>query len=101
MNYQLTAILLATSPRWFLYQALNLNMFWMLPWAIVVTVKLLLQSTAWAYYALTFVFGFVAVRLTLGPCAFRLHKGKTSLNLLNLWELAKQRNMYRDFWVQR
>ncbi|CAG8277962.1 unnamed protein product [Penicillium salamii] len=33
--YQLAAVLLATSPRWYLYQALCSNILWMLPWAIV------------------------------------------------------------------
>jgi hypothetical protein len=31
LNYQLAAILMATTPRWYLYQALGSNLLWMLP----------------------------------------------------------------------
>ncbi|KAJ5780659.1 hypothetical protein N7457_005819, partial [Penicillium paradoxum] len=54
LNCQIAAILLATSPRWYLYQSLGSNLLWMLPWAIVVTVKSLPSSSAWTFYAIIF-----------------------------------------------
>ncbi|KAI7488684.1 hypothetical protein KC351_g1839 [Hortaea werneckii] len=37
LSTQLATILLATRPRWYLYQSLVSNIFWVLPWAIAVT----------------------------------------------------------------
>ncbi|KAI4769000.1 hypothetical protein E4T52_15930 [Aureobasidium sp. EXF-3400] len=37
LSTQLAAILLATRPRWYLYQSLISNLLWVLPWAIVVS----------------------------------------------------------------
>jgi hypothetical protein len=54
LNYQLAAILLAMSPRWYLYQSLGFNFLWMLPWAIVVTKISIAKSTEWTYYAIIF-----------------------------------------------
>ena len=83
LQYQLSAILLATSPRWYLYQALGSNLLWMLPWAIVVTKSQLSEERAWTFYAVIFggalVFSFLNVIITLGIWAWRLMKGKMSL----------------------
>ncbi|EPS27027.1 hypothetical protein PDE_01968 [Penicillium oxalicum 114-2] len=80
VNYQLAAILLAASPRWYLYQALGSNFLWMLPWAIVMTLSALPRSEAWLYYAIIFggamVFDFVDVALTLSLWIWRLSKGR-------------------------
>ncbi|KAJ5377285.1 uncharacterized protein N7496_004694 [Penicillium cataractarum] len=70
LNYQLAAVLLAASPRWFLYQALGSNFLWMLPWAI-------------SYYAIIFggamVFDFFDVSLTILLWVYRLSKGRVRL----------------------
>ena len=83
LQYQLSAILLATSPRWYLYQALGSNLLWMLPWAIVVTESQMSEERAWTFYAVIFggalVFSFLNVVVTLGIWASRLMKGKMSL----------------------
>ncbi|CAD6576697.1 MAG: hypothetical protein ASARMPREDX12_007976 [Alectoria sarmentosa] len=83
LQYQLAAILLATSPRWYLYQALGSNFLWILPWAIVVTKVKLSEERAWTFYAIIFggalVFDFFDVGITLGLWAWRLAKGKISL----------------------
>lgn len=80
LNYQLGAVLLAASPRWYLYQALGSNLCWMLPWAIVVTVLSLPSSLAWTYYAVIFggalVFDLLDVGLTLLIWIHRLSRGK-------------------------
>ena len=80
LNYQLAAVLLAASPRWYLYQALGSNFLWMLPWAIVMTTQSFPETAAWTYYAIVFggslVFSFFDVGLVLGVWAFRLMKGK-------------------------
>lgn len=77
---QIAAILLATSPRWYLYQSIGSNFLWMLPWAIVVTVISLPKSLAWTYYAIIFggalVFDFVDVSLTAALWVYRLTRGK-------------------------
>ncbi|MCJ1433294.1 hypothetical protein MMC27_002653 [Xylographa pallens] len=86
LDYQLAAILLATSPRWYLYQALGSNLLWMLPWAIVVTKISFPESTAWTYYAIIFggalVFDFFATTLTLWGWAWRLMTGKLKTDVV-------------------
>lgn len=83
LNYQLAAILLATVPRWYLYQALGSNFLWMLPWAIVVTKVDLPQAHAWTFYSVIFggalVFDFFNVGLVVLLWAWRLSKGKVRL----------------------
>ncbi|MCJ1237587.1 hypothetical protein MMC14_005574 [Varicellaria rhodocarpa] len=83
LNYQLAAILLATSPRWYLYQALLSNFLWILPWAIVVTTIDVPQTTAWTYYAVIFgralVFDVFAVLGTVSVWAWRLARGKVKV----------------------
>ncbi|KAL8702785.1 MAG: hypothetical protein Q9201_004040 [Fulgogasparrea decipioides] len=83
LNYQLSAILLATNPRWFLYQALGSNLLWVLPWAIVVTKVKMTQEHAWTFYSIIFggslVFSFLVVAVVLLFWASRLMKGKIVL----------------------
>lgn len=79
LSCQIAAILLATSPRWYLYQSLGSNFLWMLPWAIVVTVISLPKSLAWTYYAIfggALVFDFVDVSLAAALWVYRLTRGK-------------------------
>lgn len=52
---QLATILLATRPRWYLYQSLVSNLLYVLPWAIVCQVADLNPANAWTYHS--FVFG--------------------------------------------
>jgi hypothetical protein len=86
LNYQLAAILLAASPRWYLYQALGSNFLWILPWAIVVTKISIPESTAWTYYAIIFggalVFDFFDVGITVLIWAIRLMKGKVRVGVV-------------------
>ncbi|KAL8628096.1 hypothetical protein Q9189_006200 [Teloschistes chrysophthalmus] len=83
LNYQLSAILLATNPRWFLYQALGSNLLWVLPWAIVVTEIKMSQERAWTFYSIIFggslVFSFLIVGVALLLWTSRLLKGRISL----------------------
>ncbi|KAI2631582.1 hypothetical protein GGS26DRAFT_100811 [Hypomontagnella submonticulosa] len=62
---QLATILLATRPKWYLYQSLVSNILYVLPWAIVCQVKDLDVDNAWTYYSLVFggslVFSFIDV----------------------------------------
>ncbi|KAJ5692626.1 hypothetical protein N7462_002049 [Penicillium macrosclerotiorum] len=87
LNYQLTAVLLAASPRWFLYQALGSNLLWMLPWAIVMTEASLPASMSWTYYAIIFggamVFDFFDAGLTLLLWINRLQRGKINIGFVN------------------
>ncbi|KAL8963417.1 MAG: hypothetical protein Q9183_005013, partial [Haloplaca sp. 2 TL-2023] len=86
LNYQLSAILLATNPRWYLYQALGSNILWVLPWCIVVTVVKMSQERAWTFYSVIFggslVFSFLVVGFVLLLWASRLVRGKITLQRL-------------------
>jgi hypothetical protein len=83
VNYQLAAILLATVPRWFLYQALGSNFLWMLPWAIVVTKAKMAEANAWTFYSIIFggalVFDFFNVGLVVLLWAWGIMRGKIRL----------------------
>ncbi|KAI0508438.1 hypothetical protein F5B22DRAFT_397381 [Xylaria bambusicola] len=65
MSTQLATILLATRPKWYLYQSLASNILYVLPWAIVCQVKDLDEANAWSYHGLVFggslVFSFVDI----------------------------------------
>ncbi|KAL2063403.1 hypothetical protein VTL71DRAFT_5208 [Oculimacula yallundae] len=83
LNYQISAILLATTTNWYLLQSLVSNLFWMLPWAIAVTRVGMTPSNAWKYHSVIFggslVFSFLSVCFTLALWAWLLTKGKVSL----------------------
>ncbi|KAE8326467.1 hypothetical protein BDV39DRAFT_193546 [Aspergillus sergii] len=83
--WKLAAILLAASPRWYLYQALGSNFLWMLPWAIFATVMSVSQSAAWTYYAIIFggalVFDFIDVSITLAIWTLRLSRGRVKVGM--------------------
>ena len=83
LNYQLSAILLATNPRWYLYQSLASNLLWVLPWAIVGTKVRMSEKHAWTFYSVIFggslVFSFLTVGIVLVIWASRLMKGRVTL----------------------
>jgi hypothetical protein len=54
VSTQLATILLATRPRWYLYQSLVSNLCWVLPWAIVVTRVGITEDNAWTYHSVVF-----------------------------------------------
>jgi Na+-driven multidrug efflux pump len=80
---QLSAILVATRPKWYLYQSLATNLLYVLPWAIVCQVVKLNAGDAWTYHSLVFggtlVFAFFAVVAMDAAWLVRLKKGKMSL----------------------
>ncbi|KAK5138625.1 hypothetical protein LTR04_004336 [Oleoguttula sp. CCFEE 6159] len=83
VSTQLAALLLATRPRWYLYQSLVSNLLWVLPWALVVSKIGITPSDAWKYHSIVFggslVFSFFDVLLVDGLWAWRLMKGKMKL----------------------
>ncbi|KAI9047603.1 hypothetical protein LZ554_008316 [Drepanopeziza brunnea f. sp. 'monogermtubi'] len=83
LNYQLSAILLATTTRWYLLQALGSNLLWMLPWAIAVTKIGMTPDNAWRYHSIIFggslVFSFLNVSLVLAVWGWFLTRGRVSL----------------------
>lgn len=83
MSTQLAAILLATRPKWYLYQSLASNFLYVLPWAIVCQVKALDKNNAWFYHSLVFggslVFSFVDVVIVVALWMWVLVKGKARL----------------------
>jgi len=80
LNYQLAAILLATVPRWFLYQALGSNLAWMMPWAIAVSRIGMTPNNAWTYHSVIFggalVFDFCNVTIVCVLWAWMLARGR-------------------------
>ncbi|KAK3293884.1 uncharacterized protein B0H64DRAFT_174631 [Chaetomium fimeti] len=82
---QLSTILLATRPKWYLYQSLVSNILYVLPWAIVCQVKALDAGNAWTYHSLVFggslVFSFVDVLAVDAVWAWTLVKGKAKLEV--------------------
>lgn len=86
VSTQLAAILLATRPRWYLYQSLASNLLWVLPWAIVVTKIELNPGNAWTYHSIVFggslVFSLVDILLVEAIWAWMLLKGGMTLRAL-------------------
>lgn len=82
---QLATILLATRPRWYLYQSLASNLLYVLPWAIVCQVADLNAGDAWTYHSLVFggslVFSFFDILLVNGIWAWTLVTGKVRLEV--------------------
>ncbi|KAL6704261.1 hypothetical protein ACN47E_008429 [Coniothyrium glycines] len=80
VSTQLAAVLVATQPRWYLYQSLASNLLYVLPWAIACQVVALDAANAWAYHGLVFggslVFSFFSVGVVGGAWVWRLSKGK-------------------------
>ncbi|TAQ91346.1 hypothetical protein B7494_g363 [Chlorociboria aeruginascens] len=83
LDTQIAAIVLATTPRWYLYQSLASNFLWMLPWAIAVTRVGMTPDNAWHYDAIIFggalLFDFISIALVLSLWAWRLTRGKISV----------------------
>jgi Na+-driven multidrug efflux pump len=87
VSTQFATILLATRPRWYLYQSLASNLLWVLPWAAVVTTKALDEENAWKWHSIIFggslVFSLGCVLVVVGIWAVVLLKGR--MKLRRLW----------------
>lgn len=85
VSTQLAAILVATRPRWYLYQSLASNIFYVLPWAIVCQVVNLDVEHAWTYHSLVFggslVFSFFTIIVVDAFWTLSLKRGKSSVAL--------------------
>jgi Na+-driven multidrug efflux pump len=85
---QLATILLATRPKWYLYQTLASSLFYVLPWAIVCQVKDLDEANAWTYHSLVFggslVFSFVTIVIADAVWAWSLVAGKARLEVVRV-----------------
>ncbi|TFK66657.1 hypothetical protein BDN72DRAFT_140040 [Pluteus cervinus] len=83
VSTQLATIPLATVPRWYLYQSLVSNIFWVLPWAITVTQIGMTADTAWRYHSVVFggslVVSFWIILVVDALWAWKLLKGKLVL----------------------
>lgn len=79
----LATILLATRPKWYLYQSLASNLLYVLPWAIVCQVKQLDEANAWTYHSVVFggslVFSFVDILMVDGLWVWMLNTGRSRL----------------------
>jgi len=83
LSTQLAAILLATRPRWYLYQSLVSNLLWVLPWAIVVSKAHITPNDAWTYHSVVFggslVFSFFDILVVGFAWVWALLRGKMRL----------------------
>ncbi|KAK5958775.1 hypothetical protein OHC33_000618 [Knufia fluminis] len=79
LSTQLATILLATMPRWYLYQSPASNILYVLPWAIVCQVRNLDADNAWTYHSIVFggslVFSFFDILLFVGLWVWKLRRG--------------------------
>ena len=85
MSTQLATVLLATRPKWYLYQSLASNFLYVIPWAIVCQVKDLDVANAWTYHSLVFggslVFSFIDVVIVDAIWAWTPVSGKERLEV--------------------
>lgn len=83
VSTQLATILLATIPRWYLYQSLTSNLLWVLPWAITITKIGMNADNAWRYHSIifggSFVVSFIIIVAIDLLWAWRLLRGKMTL----------------------
>ncbi|KAH7021573.1 uncharacterized protein B0I36DRAFT_334777 [Microdochium trichocladiopsis] len=83
VSTQLATVLLATRPKWYLWQSLASNLLYVLPWAIACQVVDLVEADAWKYHSLVFggslVFSFVDILVVDGLWAWTLWKGRARL----------------------
>ncbi|KAF2451061.1 hypothetical protein P171DRAFT_427289 [Karstenula rhodostoma CBS 690.94] len=81
VSTQLAAVLMATRPKWYLYQSLVSNIVYVLPWAIVCQVTELNPGDAWTYHSVVFggslVFSLFDVMLFVAYWARTLARKKT------------------------
>lgn len=79
MSTVLATVLLATKPKWYLYQSLASNLLYVLPWAIVCQTSALDATDAWTYHGLVFggslVFSFFDILLFDAAWIWSLLKG--------------------------
>ncbi|KAI8721410.1 hypothetical protein NCS52_00588500 [Fusarium sp. LHS14.1] len=85
MSTQLATILLATRPKWYLYQSLASNLLYVLPWAIACQVAHLDTDSAWRYHSWVFggslVFSFGIILIFDSLWAWTLLRGKAKLEV--------------------
>ncbi|KPM42499.1 hypothetical protein AK830_g4034 [Neonectria ditissima] len=85
MSTQMATVLLATRPKWYLYQSLASNLLYVLPWAIACEVVKFDQQNAWSYHRLVFggslVFSFLDVLVVDVIWATMLMSGKMRLEV--------------------
>ncbi|KAL8414670.1 hypothetical protein RB594_005762 [Gaeumannomyces avenae] len=83
VSTQLATVLLATRPRWYLWQSLASNLLYVLPWAIVCQTASLDPSRAWTYHSFVFggslVFSFLDILIFDAFWVWSLVKGKMKL----------------------
>lgn len=87
LSTQLATILLATRPRWYLYQSLVSNLGWVLPWAIVVSKASITPNDAWKYHSIVFggslVFSFFDIMIFDAIWAWCLGKGRMTVPVVS------------------
>ncbi|KAK6524064.1 hypothetical protein TWF694_005729 [Orbilia ellipsospora] len=83
LSTQMATVLLATQPRWYLYQSLGSNIFYVLPWCIALKKIDMNEDNAWTYHrwifggSLVVSFGIILVVDLIW--AFRLKSGRSEM----------------------
>lgn len=89
MSTMLATVLLATRPRWYLWQSLASNLLYVLPWAIACQTATLSADRAWAYHNFVFggslVFSFVDICVVDGLWVWTLMTGRMRLEVFRDW----------------
>ncbi|WQF90493.1 hypothetical protein CDEST_15507 [Colletotrichum destructivum] len=87
MSTMLATILLATRPRWYLWQSLASNLLYVLPWAVVCQTASLSADKAWTYHSFVFggslVFSFVDICVVDGLWIWTLMTSRMRLEVFN------------------
>lgn len=85
MSTQLATILLATRPKWYLWQSLASNLLYVLPWAIACQTAGLDATNAWKYHGFVFggslVFSFADILVFVGLWVWTLMTGRMKLEV--------------------
>ncbi|KAK4223376.1 putative multidrug efflux pump [Podospora fimiseda] len=85
VSTQLATVLLATRPKWYLYQSMVSNFLYVLPWAIVCQVKYLDEKNAWTWHSLVFggslVFSLIDVLIVDAIWVWTLITGRAKLEV--------------------
>lgn len=86
ISTQMATVLLATRPRWYLWQSLVSNLLYVLPWAIVCQTAQLNSDRAWTYHSFVFggslVFSFVDILVVDCLWVWTLKTGRMRLETL-------------------
>ena len=85
ISTQMATVLLATRPKWYLWQSLASNLLYVFPWAVVCQTANLSPDRAWTYHSFVFggslVFSFLVIMVVDGLWLWALLNGRMTLEV--------------------